>query len=146
MTFYSELLKSVLCDVIPEQMGKIGWPQKLVKEMIGEIVDKSFDFRKEEKADMHSAVKAVMRACECIENDGDDYPEARYSSGIYKIWEEYESYIAAYLSDNCLFDHMQYTLEDYLLTPKPVQAEMINIVYRAVANEINDYLWNKFFE
>lgn len=36
--------------------------------------------------------------------------------------------------------------EDYLLYPVPVQEEMINIVYKAIAQEINDFLWKKFFK
>lgn len=146
MTFYPKILESVLCDAIPQKMGKIGWAQKLIDEMIGEIIDKSFDFREEGEMGMHNAARAVMRACEFIVNEEDDFPETRYSSGIYEIWEEYGEYIIGYLSDYCLFSYMENTLEDYLLNPIPAQYEMINIVYRSVAQEINDFLWEKFFE
>lgn len=47
MTFYSELLENILSDSIPAKMGKIGWAEKLVNEMISEIINRSFDFRKE---------------------------------------------------------------------------------------------------
>lgn len=147
MTFYSKLLEKILGYSIPGIMGKFGWEgEKLVGEMISEIVDRSFDFREEGKAGMHNAIKAVMRTCEFIENEDDDFPGARYSSGIYEIWEEYGEYIIGYLSEFCLFSYMDYTLEDYMINPVPVKAEMINIFYRAVANEVNDFLWRKFFE
>lgn len=147
MTFYSELLENILDYSIPERMGKFGYGgEKLVSDMISEIIDRSFDFRKEGEAGMHNAVKAVMRTCEFIENEEDDFSEARYSSGIYEIWEEYGEYIIGYLSEFCLFSYMNNTLEDYLVNPIPAQAEMINIFYRAVANEVNDFLWEKFFK
>lgn len=146
MTFYSELLENILGDVIPAKMGKIGWAEKLVNEMIAEIIDKSFDFREEGKGGMHNAARAVMRACEFIVNEEDDFPETRYSTGIYKIWEEYREYIIGYLSDYCLFSYMENTLEDYLLNPIHAEYEMINIVYRSIAKEVNDFLWEKFFE
>lgn len=86
MTFYSELLEKILGYSIPGIMGKFGWEgEKLVGEMISEIVDRSFDFREEGKAGMHNAIKAVMRTCEFIENEDDDFSGARYSSGIYEI-------------------------------------------------------------
>ena len=146
MTFYSELLENILSDSIPAKMGKIGWAGKLVNEMISEIIYRSFDFREEGETGMHNAIKAVMRTCEFIENEEDDFSETRYSSGIYEIWEEYREYIIGYLSDFCLFSHMNNTLEDYLINPIPAQAEMINIIFRSVASEVNDFLWEKFFE
>lgn len=146
MTFYSKILDSVLCDAIPPKMGKIGWAQNLIDEMIGEIIDKSFDFREEGEMGMHNAARTVMRTCEFIVNEEDDFPETRYSSGIYEIWEEYREYIIGYLSDYCLFSYMENTLEDYLLNPIHAEYEMINIVYRSVAQEVNDFLWEKFFE
>ncbi len=147
MTFYSELLENILDFSIPERMGKFGYGgKKLVSDMISEIIDRSFDFRKEGETGMHNAIKAVMRTCEFIENEEDDFSEARYSSGIYEIWEEYGEYIIGYLSEFCLFSHMNNTLEDYLVNPIPAQAEMINIFYRAIANEVNDFLWKKFFK
>lgn len=146
MTFYSELLENILSNSIPAKMGKIGWAEKLVSEMISEIIDRSFDFRKEGKAGMHNAVKAIMRTCEFIENEEDDFSETRYSSGICEIWEEYGEYIIGYLSEFCLFSYMNNTLEGYLINPIPAQAEMINIIYRSVANEVNDFLWEKFFQ
>lgn len=146
MTFYSELLENILSNSILAKMGKIGWAGKLVNEMISEIIDRSFDFREEGETGMHNAIKAVMRTCEFIENEEDDFSETRYSSGIYEIWEEYREYITGYLSDFCLFSHMNNTLEDYLVNPIPAQAEMINIIFRSVASEINDFLWEKFFK
>lgn len=147
MTFYSELLENILDYSIPERMGKFGYGGgKLVSDMISEIIDRSFDFRKEGETGMHNAVKAVMRTCEFIENEEDDFSEARYSSGIYEIWGEYGEYIIGYLSEFCLFSYMNNTLEDYLVNPIPAQAEMINIFYRAVANKVNDFLWKKFFK
>ncbi len=41
---------------------------------------------------------------------------------------------------------MSNTLEDYLINPQPAKAEMINIIYRSVASEVNDFLWEKFFK
>lgn len=146
MTFYSELLKSVLRNAIPPKMGDVELVKILVEEMIDEIIDKSFDFRDENPAGMHNAVKAVMKACEFIDGEEDDFPEARDSSEIDKMWEEYGRYIIEYMSNYCLFGYMKYGFEDYLLNPIPVKQEMINIFYRGVANEVNDFLWEKFFE
>ena len=78
MTFYSKLLENILSDSIPAKMGKIGWMEKLVSEMIAEIIDRSFDFREEGTTGMHNAAKAVMRTCEFIENEEDDFSETRY--------------------------------------------------------------------
>lgn len=146
MTFYSKLLENILSDSIPAKMGKIGWMEKLVSEMIAEIIDRSFDFREEGTTGMHNAAKAVMRTCEFIENEEDDFSETRYSSGIQEIWDEYGEYIIGYLSEFCLFSYMSNTLEDYLINPEPAKAEMINIIYRSVASEVNDFLWEKFFK
>lgn len=82
MTFYSKLLENILSDSIPAKMGKIGWMEKLVSEMIAEIIDRSFDFREEGTTGMHNAAKAVMCTCEFIENEEDDFSETRHSSGI----------------------------------------------------------------
>ena len=78
MTFYSKLLENILSDSIPAKMGKIGWMEKLVSEMIAEIIDRSFDFREEGTTGMHNAAKAVMCTCEFIENEEDDFSETRY--------------------------------------------------------------------
>lgn len=51
-----------------------------------------------------------------------------------------------YLSEFCLFSYMSNTLEDYLINPEPAKAEMINIIYRSVASEVNDFWWEKFFK
>ena len=145
MTFYSELLENILCDVIPAKMGKIGWVKDLDNDMIAKIIKKSFDFREKEQKGMHATIKAIMKACEFIQHDNDSI-EFTYSCDIHKTWEEYSGYITGYLSDYGLFSNMRYTLEDYLLYPVPVQEEMINIVYKAIAQEINDFLWKKFFK
>lgn len=145
MTFYSELLENILRNSIPAKMGKIGWAEKLVNEMILEIIKKSFDFREKEQKSMHATIKAIMKACEFIQNDSDSI-EFVYRCDIHKTWEEYSGYITGYLSDYGLFSNMRYTLEDYLLYPVPVQEEMINIVYKAIAQEIDDFLWGKFFK
>lgn len=60
MTFYSELLENILGDVIPAKMGKIGWAEKLVNEMISEIIDRSFDFREEGETGMHNAIYRIF--------------------------------------------------------------------------------------
>lgn len=146
MTFYSKLLENILSDSIPAKMGKIGWMEKLVSEMIAEIIDRSFDFREEGTTGMHNAAKAVMCTCEFIENEEDEFSETRHSSGIHEIWDEYGEYIIGYLSEFCLFSYMSNTLEDYLINPEPAKAEMINIIYRSVASEVNDFLWEKFFK
>lgn len=52
--------------------------EKLVSEMIAEIIDRSFDFREEGTTGMHTAAKAVMRTCKFIENEEDDFSETRY--------------------------------------------------------------------
>lgn len=93
---------------------------------------------------MHATIKAIMKTCEFIQNDNDSI-EFTYSCDIHKTWKEYSAYITWYLSDYGLFSNMKYTLEDYILSPVPVQEEMINIVYKAIAQEINDFLWEKFF-
>ena len=144
MSFYYKILTNALSDVIPAKMGKIGWVKDLDNEMIAQIM-KSFDFREKEQKGMHATIKAIMKSCEFIQNDNDSI-EFGYRCDIHKTWEEYSGYITGYLSDYCLFNNMRYTLEDYILCPVPVQEEMINIVYKAIAQEINDFLWEKFFE
>lgn len=142
MTFYSKILESALFDVIPDKME---YGRNLVYEMVSEIIDKSFDFRKEGACSMHDTIKACMRACEFIENENISFSETEYSAGIDEIWRLFDCEITGYLSEYELFNYMDYTLEDYIINPVPVQAEMINIFYRAVANEVNDFLWEKFF-
>lgn len=142
MTFYSEILESALCDVIPI---KIGYGRNLVYEMISEVVDKSFDFKKEKTCGMHATIESIMHACEFIENNEIEFSETEYSAGIEEVWRLFDCEIAEYLSTYGLFSYMDYTLEDYIINPVPVRAEMINIFYRAVANEINDFLWETFF-
>ena len=93
---------------------------------------------------MHATIKTIIKTCEFIENDNDSI-EFTYSCDIHKTWEEYSGYITGYLSDYSLFDNMKYTLKDYLLSPVLVQEEMINIAYKAIAQEINKFLWEKFF-
>lgn len=141
MTFYSELVKTILHD----EIGGMGFDRGLVNEMIDEIIDLSFDFK--DGNGMHAYIKAVCKKCENITSAGDDeYSGASSSGTTWETWTAWEGVIVRYLSDNDLFKYVEFTLEEYLTYETPVQVNMITIIYRDVANRINDFLWEKFFE